>query len=235
MTRLTMQKYSVDAERVYIWGGSSGGSASSNMAVTYPDLYAAYGVIVAGGYAQHAVLACSATPHETDGRYAARAVAEMERHGHKRVMPLITFGGTGGADPFGEDPTGAGPDVGAGCTSHAWRVGMDINNLLTGGRYDEAANLQYTAIGTVTGGRFSADPSSTEKGQVPGGFAWTKEVERDTARCLIGERWKIHGMGHAYPGGYAEPKAPDAGRAAWNFFSRYRLSDTGNECAESQS
>jgi poly(hydroxyalkanoate) depolymerase family esterase len=214
MTLETMQRYNVDPERVYLWGGSAGGFQASATAAAYSDLYAAYGVLAGGGYGQ-SVAHCAGLPDAAAPSFAPQAITEMGPRA--RVMPVITFGGT--TDPLGESP------VVAGCARHAFFEGMAINNLLTGG--------QLLGGYVMSGGRFSADPSSTEKGQVPNGFTWTKEVWRDTSGCQVGERWIIDEMGHTYPGGRSEPRAPDSGRAAWEFFRRYRKSDTGNACAES--
>ena len=63
---------------------------------------------------------------------------------------------------------------------------------------------------------------------------------RDPAGCDVAERWIIHGMPHAWPGGTTDPsvkgygdlKAPDGAEATWAFLERYRKSETGMPCAE---
>ena len=55
-------------------------------------------------------------------------------------------------------------------------------------------------INPLNGGdRYKADPGVT--GQVPNGRTWTKFVWRDTAGCMVGERWVVDGLGHSGGGG----------------------------------
>jgi hypothetical protein len=78
---------------------------------------------------------------------------------------------------------------------------------------------------------------------VPDGRAYTVGRFTDPAGCLVAERWIIHGMPHAWPGGSADPEydggytdstAPDGAEGTWEFLRRYRMSETGMPCAQAK-
>ena len=63
----------------------------------------------------------------------------------------------------------------------------------------------------------------TERGQVPGGLAYTRMEQRARDGCPLLEQWTVHGAGHAWSGGgaegsYTEPRGPDASREMLRVF-----------------
>ncbi len=64
----------------------------------------------------------------------------------------------------------------------------------------------------------------TERGQVPGGRAWTRRQRIDAAGHMQAEHWQVHGAPHAWSGGragssYTDPAGPDASAAMLDFFA----------------
>jgi len=62
-----------------------------------------------------------------------------------------------------------------------------------------------------------------QRGQVPGGHAYTCSVYKDAAGRTVLEHWEVHGAGHAWFGGsprgsYTDPNGPEAAREMMRFF-----------------
>jgi poly(3-hydroxybutyrate) depolymerase len=205
MTKETSKAYGVDSERVYLIGGSSGAFQASAMGAAYPDLYAAIGILAGGPYGSDFLTCMTVSELLPPAIYALQTVHQMGSRA--RVVPVLTIGGT--SDPLGEQQEPSG------CSRLAYRSWLAANNLVKPGR---------------TGDTFQDDPDSVRNGQVAGGYEWTVRVARDQRGCQIAERWIVHGMGHTWPGGTSEPKAPDGADLSWRFFKKFTLSGGNTSC-----
>jgi poly(3-hydroxybutyrate) depolymerase len=68
--------------------------------------------------------------------------------------------------------------------------------------------------------------ATTSRGQVPGGYAYTRATYHDADGRAAVERWTVHGLGHAWsggslPGSYTDPRGPDASAEMVRFFHEH--------------
>ncbi|HWT22668.1 MAG TPA: PHB depolymerase family esterase [Solirubrobacteraceae bacterium] len=191
-------RQAIDRRRVFVAGLSSGGAMAAILAATYPDVVAAVAVHSGLAYRSatnvQAAFAAMARGGEDPATYGPAAHAAMGPHA--RVVPALVVHGT-------VDATVApvnGEQV--------------LRQLMTANRLAAPDGWELDP----------ARPTETERGQVPGGHAYTRSRWRDAAGALRHERLLVHGLGHAWSGGAAggshtDPRGPDASEAIWRFFA----------------
>ncbi len=146
-------------------------------------------------------------------KLARDAVAAMGARA--RVMPVIIFHG----DHDGKIPYR--------CGQQALTQWLGTDDLIL--QHERRAALQPTPTGFT--------PQA-----VAGGHPYTVRSYADRSGCVTAQLWTIHGMGHFWSGGsadpasarYSDPRGPSAAAASWAFFSRWRLPGPASECPRPQ-
>jgi poly(hydroxyalkanoate) depolymerase family esterase len=88
ITRALTQAFSVDGKRIFVIGASAGGAMSVIMGATYPDLFAALGVVAGCEYGGAPCSALGGPDPLAQGRLAYQAMGAFAR-----VVPLVVFHG----------------------------------------------------------------------------------------------------------------------------------------------
>ena len=197
----------IDPRRVYYAGMSSGAMLGSIVAATYPEVFAAF--MLNAGCAYKATTCAFTPPSQPTDTLAHDAYDAMGEH--RRVVPVLVSQG---------DKDGTVPPAHSQQTLDQWRM---TDNLVTTGNLD---------------GPLAAQPTTTREVAEPGHYPSSVTTFNDPSGCRILERWVIHGMDHFWPGGssdpasapFTDPKGPNGGEIAWNFFKRYRLVTSGSPC-----
>lgn len=189
----------VDPRRVFVAGLSAGGSMAAILAAVYPDLFAAVAVHSGLSYRSAA---------------GVRAAFDAMARG-------------------GEDPTGKGRAAHAAIGDLA----RPVPSMVVHGGADHTVapvNADQVLELSMTANRLAAPeicdldiarPSSTSRGQVDGGHAYTRSRWIDRRGTLMHERLQVDGLGHAWSGGIpggscTDPRGPDATEAIWRFFAQ---------------
>lgn len=203
VTREVTARMNIDKERVYALGMSSGAMMTSVLGATYPDVFAAIGENA--GCAYMAGIQCLKVgpvfPDEFLGQQAFSAMGK-----HARVMPVLQLRGD------------MDKDVPMANSSQVLGQWISTNNYVISGSSNEP---------------FDREADTTFKGKKVDGYDYTVNRYHDEKGCLLFEDWTVHGMGHFFSGGstasnvsaFTDPKGPRMAEIAWQFFSRYRLSD----------
>ena len=209
MTRAVMARWRIDRTRVYVIGISAGAFETSILGADYPDLYAAIGIHSGAAY-MGGQPGCVATNQSPADTDALARAALAAMGARARVMPVIVFHGD-------DDHT-----IPYRCGQQTLAQWLRTDDLI----------LQQAR-------RSSLRSTPTMQAVVPGGHAYTVASYADRFGCPAAQLWTIHGMGHYWSGGsadpasarYTDPRGPSAAASSWAFFSRWRLSGRLTPCA----
>jgi poly(hydroxyalkanoate) depolymerase family esterase len=194
----TPSQWAIDTRRVFVAGLSAGGAMAAILAAVYPDLFAAVAVHSGLSYRSAASLGAAFTA--------------MAR---------------GGEDPIGQ-----------GRAAHCAMgdLARPVPSIVVHGSADHTVapiNADQVLQQSMTANRLAAPetcdldiarPTTTSRGQVDDGHAYTRSQWTDRRGVLMHELLKVDGLGHAWSGGapagsYSDPRGPDATEAIWRFFA----------------
>lgn len=197
------QNYSVDTNRVYVAGISSGGAITSNLASCYPDVFAAAFVHSGMSYdASNSPIEAITAP--LSGSEVVPTVAGANAYecagAASQPIPLLIFHGT--ADTI--------------------VVLENANDTLV----QFAQTNDYADDGTDNDSVI-AQPTNTETIQNEGQHPYTIEDYEYESELLM-QRYIVDGLWHMWSGGtgilpLSDPAAPNASQIMWDFFSAHSL------------
>jgi poly(hydroxyalkanoate) depolymerase family esterase len=220
-------RWTIDQERIYVAGISSGGGATANLGATYPDLFAAIAVHSGAEYGYPLPF--------VDGQEQAQAQAQV-RDAMAPRSEVEAFSGEVeriAAIPRGPDPIQQGKKAFHAMGSFARAVPTivfhgtadHVSDPINGDQVTQqwittnhlASPRDFTAV-------FEHPSSTTEHPAGPNGERpYTVETWQDTHGRDVVTYYKVAGMRHAWSGGtpgsiFTDPLGPDASEAIYEFF-----------------
>jgi poly(hydroxyalkanoate) depolymerase family esterase len=211
MTRAVIRRWPIDRTRVYAIGISAGAFETAILGADYSDLYAAIGIHSGAAYlgGEQGCLAATQPPTDTNPPARAALAAMGPR---ARPMPVIVIHG----DQDDRIPYR--------CGQQALAQWLRTDALIVQHQHRAAPPPAPTGVSPPT---------------LAGRHAYTVLSYADGSGCVIGQLWTIHGMGHYWSGGsadpasaqFSDPHGPSAAAASWAFFSHWRLSGPAGPCA----
>ncbi len=190
--------YTIDSERVYVAGLSSGGAMATILGACYPDLFAA--VAVHSGLAYKSATSMGAA-FEAMARGGSNADARgyavhAAMGGHARSVPSMVIHGD------------ADRTVSPANAIHVLHQSMAANHLAAPETCDHDPE----------------NPTSSWRGQTGDGRSYTQSRWLDARGMLMHELLIVNGLAHAWSGGapggsYTDPRGPSATDAIWTFFA----------------
>lgn len=207
ITRQVMRRLHVDRDRVYIAGASAGAYMAEILAVGYPDMYAALGILAGGPYG----LGLNTLPDLT-GRTTVR-----EMGSRARSMPVFLFQGT---------LDNVNPIVAGELAVQQW---LGVYDLLDDGRPNASFSRRPTSEVTQSAtGKPDLSHSSGCDQPCLGGLLGLPRYPYTIAD--YGTRMRVvlvHGANHNYTGAsggsYTDPTGPDLTGLTAAFFFGHTL------------
>jgi poly(hydroxyalkanoate) depolymerase family esterase len=230
LTREAVSLWHGDHARTYVIGISAGGALSDIMAATYPDLFAATGILAGCEYRGLPCLgSASAVPPQVSGQLAYAAAGS-----HARVVPFIVENGD--ADP-------AVPLPNAFEVVQQWQVTDDyaahhgtLANPVPPGPCAQRTVTPGSPVDTSQSPPAVRNPYDVLYYSAGGAPCTTTPT---AAHPDLGELWIVHGEFHAWPGGpplttteiYTNPGGPDFTHIAYQFFMAHPCRVARGVCA----
>ena len=195
----TTSHWTIDPGRVFVAGLSSGGAMAAILAAVYPDVFAAVAVHSGLSYRSAASMGAAFDAMARGGAdpIGQGRAAHAAMGDRARAVPSMVVHGSA-------DTTVAPVNA-----DQVLRQSMTVNRLAA----PETCDFDF------------ACPTTTSRGQVNNGHAYTRSRWTDRDGVLMHELLKVDGLGHAWSGGapagfYSDPRGPDATEAIWRFFAR---------------
>jgi poly(hydroxyalkanoate) depolymerase family esterase len=209
MTRAVMERWRVDARRVYMVGISAGGFMTSIMSAAYPDLFAATAVVAAGAYADPT---CLFVGPGIPAAESAR-LARQEMGARARVVPRMIMGGD------------ADQGIPPACANKALEQGLRTNNLVIGGEQESPIPLAPASVREEPNpdGYDSTVSAYRDADGCLIGEAWSIHG--------MNHFWPGGSTDPEYAN-FTDPLGPNGAEATWRFVSRFTKRSTAMPCAD---